>query len=947
MRMFWKMAFIVFMLIQSSFALEALRLPPVVVIPEGNVPIVLSAIHVESEVIGAIATSHITLTFYNPNNRTLEGNLEFPLKEGQTIESFALESLEKAGVMMPSSAVEKQKGEQVFESIERRNADPALLSQTQGNNFKLRLYPLLPKKKRTVRLDIVESLTPNASGFLSYHSALSFETKALKESSLSLTLYGVSEDKLIKSEMAKEIQASNTPKGVKLSTKKPLSKPNNRAIATWKASSNTPTIVSNVEDERYFITELPLHWISLSQKPAKHLAIIWDASGSGAQRNHAKELAFLDRYIQKLPKDETLHVHLSIVRNEAEPTRFFEIKNADTSMLRTVLENTPYDGATNASAWRVPKELPESESVALLFSDGLANWKESSVLSSHVPLFALLASTINNPRYLRHLAESNGGQLLDIVTMPMDEAISKLERRTTRITGLRGSGVEKLVLGSHYPQNGNIIVAGKWLDEKATITLTRQNPDGHSIEQSFILHPTTALTHPTFAAKRWAQFTINGLEIQSHLHTADITRLGKKFGLVTSQTSLLVLESFEDYVHYDVLPPLGKMRDAFLETKAKRELDSHAQKSQHLDRLLKRFNEKIRWWEKEFPKEDKKYEPEALAKSSGVMAMPPAVMSAAPLMIEAATPTPEINPPKLSIQLQTYTPNAAYAKRIKAAKEEERYAIYLDEKPNFLNSTAFYLDVADIFFEFKEEALALRILSNLAEMELENRHILRILAYRLQQANQIDTALPLLKRVLELSPHEPQSYRDLGLLYAKNQEYQKAVDTLWEVVTTQWDRRFADTDLIALGELNALVSAHKELDISTFDSRLLKNLPLDLRVVLSWDADDSDMDLWVTDPNDEKVYYAHSLSYQGGRISRDFTAGYGPEEFALKTAKKGTYEVRAHFYGTRQQIVTPYTTLMLKLSTAFGTDAQKDEHIILRLSGKNEDVLIGTFNVGD
>jgi len=38
---------------------------------------------------------------------------------------------------------------------------------------------------------------------------------------------------------------------------------------------------------------------------------------------------------------------------------------------------------------------------------------------------------------------------------------------------------------------------------------------------------------------------------------------------------------------------------------------------------------------------------------------------------------------------------------------------------------------------------------------------------------------------------------------------------------------------------------------------------------------------------------------------------------------------------------------MLKLSTSFGTDAQKDEHIILRLSGKNEDVLIGTFNVGD
>ena len=953
MRTLFALVSMVFILTQTLFALESPRFPPLIVAPSAKIPVQLSALHVETEVIGAIATSHITLTFYNPNNTALEGNLEFPLAERQIIESFALESLNEPNVMMPSSAIEKQRGEQIFEGIERRNADPALLSQTQGNNFKLRLYPLLPKKQRTIRLDIVETLSPNARGFFSYHSPLSFELPSLKKSSLSLTLYGVTKENLIKKEMQEESTISVSKKGVKISSQKPLSKLSKQPLALWKPSSESHTILSTYEEERYFVSELPLHWISLSQKPAKNLALIWDASSSGSKRDHVKELALLEAYFKNLPQEESSHVYLSIVRNEAESPLHFEIMGSDWSKLRHVIETIAYDGATNAGAWSVPNDLPQAHSVALLFSDGLANWKETKELSSPIPLFAINASTSNNSLFLRHLAESNNGELLDILTLSSEEALAHINRRTTRITDVKGSGVDSLVLGSFYPINGRIIVSGKLLEEKATITLTRKNPDGYSINQTFVLHTQNATEHPSFAAKQWAKQRIATLETYSHLNKAEIIRLGKKFGLVSAHTSLIILESFEDYMRYDVLPPKGLMREAYLDIKARNELNAHSIKSQHLERLVSRFNQKISWWEKEFPKEDKKFTPYMPPKVGAAAPMAIEVMSAAPMMemakmASAPMSVDNFTPSStLSIQLQKYEPTAAYAKRIKAAKPEDRYTIYLDEKPNYINSTAFYLDVADMFLEYKEEALALRILSNLAEMELENRHILRILAYRLQQMNQFICALPLLKRVAELSPHEPQSWRDLGLLYAKMGEGQKAVDTLWEVVSTEWESRFSDTDLIALAELNAILAQVPNLDTSKFDQRLLRNLPLDLRVILTWDADDSDMDLWVIDPNDEKVYYAHPQSYQGGRISRDFTAGYGPEEFALKKAKTGKYTVKAHFYGTRQQIVTPYTTLMLKLSTAFGTEKQKDEHVILRLSGKSEDVLIGTFTVGE
>ena len=115
--------------------------------------------------------------------------------------------------------------------------------------------------------------------------------------------------------------------------------------------------------------------------------------------------------------------------------------------------------------------------------------------------------------------------------------------------------------------------------------------------------------------------------------------------------------------------------------------------------------------------------------------------------------------------------------------------------------------------------------------------------------------------------------------------------------------------------------------------------------MLTWDADNTDIDLWVTDPNGEKAYYGNRLTHQGGRMSQDFTGGYGPEEFSLKTAKPGKYAVEAQFYGHRQQIVAGATTLQMKLATRFGTRAQEEKSVTMRLAGRSEVVLVGEFTV--
>ena len=82
-------------------------------------------------------------------------------------------------------------------------------------------------------------------------------------------------------------------------------------------------------------------------------------------------------------------------------------------------------------------------------------------------------------------------------------------------------------------------------------------------------------------------------------------------------------------------------------------------------------------------------------------------------------------------------------------------------------------------------------------------HILRILGYRLLQAQQPKLAVAVFRKVLDLSPEEPQSYRDLGLALNADGQPQKAIDMLYEVVVRPWHNRFPEIELITLAELNA------------------------------------------------------------------------------------------------------------------------------------------------
>lgn len=71
----------------------------------------------------------------------------------------------------------------------------------------------------------------------------------------------------------------------------------------------------------------------------------------------------------------------------------------------------------------------------------------------------------------------------------------------------------------------------------------------------------------------------------------------------------------------------------------------------------------------------------------------------------------------------------------------------------------------------------------------------------------------------------------------------------------------------------------------------------DVQITLTWDSS-SDLDLWVTDPSLEKIFYNHPSSLSGGILDIDDTNGFGPENifWPENEAPQGEYLVQIHHF---------------------------------------------------
>jgi len=272
-------------------------------------------------------------------------------------------------------------------------------------------------------------------------------------------------------------------------------------------------------------------------------------------------------------------------------------------------------------------------------------------------------------------------------------------------------------------------------------------------------------------------------------------------------------------------------------------------------------------------------------------------------------------------------------------KTADDYQTYLKLRDDNLNSPVYYFDMSAWFYARGDKETALRVLTSIADLELENASLYRLLGYRFKEYGEYALEKFVCKKVVQWRPMEPQSYRDYALALADNGEAQAALDSLYSLLTRQYSSNILNRSLgmeeVVVMELNRLIAKNPKLNVSKIDKRLITNIPVDVRVVINWNMDNTDIDLHVKDPSGAECYYSNRQTGIGGRISNDLTDGYGPEQFILKRAVSGKYNVYVNYYSDRQFTSAGPSTIMAEIYTKYADKTERRKVVSLQMSNAN------------
>ncbi len=1042
-------------LIVSNY-IQAQLTPRVTIAEEKDLK--LTHLKVAVKIIGNYATTTYDMKFYNELDRTLEGELVFPLSEGQTVSKFAMEVGEE---LREAVVVEKEQARVAFESTVRQNIDPGLLEKVQGNNYKARIYPILPKSYKRIVLTFEQTL----------HTV---ETSQVYELPLGITT--PLEHFKLDIQAFTKVKPSIVNKNSYDLVFKKKKEVYQTKLSREKYNVNKPIVIKidkdSIQDEvltygDYFhLYKILQPQTRLKNKPKK-ITILWDASFSMKDRNLDQELELLHDYFQYLTDVEVRWVTFS---NKKQQDRIYIITNGNWEQLKTQIKQVVYDGGTS---YEVFKDLKITTDEILLFTDGLSNLGAFRV-ENKKPIYAINTVVSADHNKLKEITTITGGNYINLIRKSSKEAITLLKQETYQFIKAKHSKVIKEVY-PNQPTNvdTDFTLSGKFLKE-GSITL-------YFGYQGRVTDSTTVMIkigEGTEEVKRlWAKQKLKSLMKDKIAQKQAIINLGKHYHLITAYTSMIILDRIEDYVRYRIEPP----KDLRVEYKRRieaitvNEIKEQERIQRKRKNLIKDYLVLQDWYDSNYFEEDIKLEQatdntnarsrdnantktisgvvldetgvalpgvNVLVKGTtigtqtdfdgrytitviegdvlefsyvGFSAITQAVRRENTMNIRLNAASSELEEVVIvaqevikekrtlgyavtnenketelnqnnrnseqrirrvrelqaeeqrskakgnltekvrrsqineqSITLKAWNPEIPYIKLL--AKEKsitEAYYAYNKIRKAYNEMPTFYLDVADFFNKKNAPDIAIMILTNLIEIELDNYELIKALGYKLTYFKQYDLAVKAYEKVLELRPEDPQSYRDLALAYEKVGAIQKSFDLLFkiyngELLEKEQSFRFHGIEQIAYIELTRLLNTYKnKLKLSKEQKENFTGLPVDIRIVIDWNHNDTDIDLWVIDPKGEKAFYSNKLTKIGGRMSNDMTSGFGPEEFMLKKAISGTYKVMANYFADTKQKISGPTILKATMFLNYGKENEKEEVIIIRLEDDKKEIEIG------
>ena len=1121
--------------------------PEITVKGEGSEKVRMSQLLVNVKIVGNIAYTTAEMHFFNSSNRQMEAELIFPLPENVSVSRYAIDI---NGKMREAVPVNKNKGKQVFEAIEHRRVDPGLLEKVDGNNFRTRIYPLLPNGERIVIIGYEEELSAFDKNNLAYQ-LVSRYPKKLDKFELNVSVLGTSSAPKIENAMD-EISFSKWNQSFQASVKKENYQPSEQLLFKIPIQENVPSVVmQNVGGQHYFYGTTFIDGNKRAKKTPNSIGLILDNSLSAKTRDLRKELNLLEAYFQKIKNTK---VTLYLLNYTFEKQKEFVISNGNWDELKSVLQSTIYDGGTRFSQINLP-----NHDEYLFFSDGLSSLSENTLPKTKKSIYTITSSVAADFAFLNYSSMQTGGNFINLNQLNLENALDKLTNNNLKFLGIK----ENYMMTDLFPMTGSSVsgsfsFSGISLNPKNEITLLFGYENGAVLERKIILDASVQKTEDVNIEKLWAQKKIANLDLQYAKNSEEIELLGKKYGIITKNTSLIVLEDIRDYIAYDIVPPT-ELRAEFDRIK-KQEQDSRlAEQKSNWGNVERYFAELNSWWKKDIKYVKPKQAPKPKIKkpsgrnvstttNSGVnsrrnsttqqgfvsgvvnengMPLPGAsvtsgnegvqtdidgkytikvpengrlrfdyigfesktvdigrnneinveledassnlqevvVVSAlgikrnetpiedssdgyvekrranavtssysvvkseeisqAPLKdisVGLSGKVPEIemqqtpnndviairgmasltesNKPLMVVdgavfdgnldeigqdeiasvdvlkgasatalygnqgangvivvktksgayneiiaknQEKSWNPDRLYLKSLASVSKEKQYDLYLELRKSQERNPSYYFDVAHFFYNQGEVKKALQVLSNIADLGLENHQLYKTLTYTLRQWEAFDDALFTAKQVAKWRAHEPQSLRDYALALEDAGKNQEAFDQLIKALEVNYygemSGQYEGVEDIILMDINRLMAENKRLDSGKLDKKYFEKMPVDIRIIMNWNLMDVDLDLHIIEPTNEECYYGHRDTEAGARFSKDFTQGYGPEQYLIRNAVKGKYQIKTNYFGESELTENGPATVMVEIYTTKAGKTTKTLKTIQLGKVKENDIL--------
>lgn len=977
--------------------------------PQSDVVFIRSCV-IESSICAFVARCTVELCFENTSSRALEGEVVFPLPEEAVVLGYALEI---GGELVAASLVESKKAEKIYEAEVRKGVDPGLLQKVAagGNAFKTRVYPLPANGTRRLSITYTQPLDTLDAGHGGFTFNLSFKRPVM------LTL----NSKIFSPKTAPIVEGACTGATIEADgcgmhhlqfISKSFSNTDSalRVVVPLPGAEEPFVIVekSAVQSDGngwYFAINdcVPPPAAAVAKESRHSTAVIWDASLSRADADVAEELKVLRLILEQ----QISPVDVYIVRDRVEVYLGLNAEGA----LQTV-HQAANDGGT--SLHELHEHLAANISKydrILLFSDGQSTIGEGRVPciegADCPPVFCFSSSVRCNYSQLHHYwAGCTGGAFLRVGRQPAAEVAAAVATRSAKIVTVTGDSDSNPLRSQSLAGSPRFLVTGR-------IPSTASPDANGNIQINVVIalatdsyetrqyHVNIATAVPSDVIQQlWAQQRISQLEVFPEANGDEILAIGRAFGMVTSSTSLLVLETLSQHLEHLVVPhpQRAAMYRDYMEHVSSQQRTEQERVNQKLQTVEGYWDARKSWYKKDFEgpkrKEMEKCKKECARPSASMemcCAPPPPCCAAPARSMRCSAPAQQEEcldrcaeedcdeeiccavasgegggsqpPPRSCAATATvkyWSPDTPYLKAIAAAPSvAEQYSTYLSLRSEYAKTPAFYFDVGGFFLNpqyLTEErrVIGLRILSNIAELALDNSRVLRVLGYKLFEAKEWALASEIFCRVALWRPTEPQSYRDLGLTLLERGWYQQALELLWRTITMEVPSAFAEIEVEALWEIrDCLTRATRHGFVPSLPAELQArksafldgDMSLDLRVTMGWDQDNVDLDLHVIEPTGEEAYYGHKETEIGGLMSRDFRQGYGPESYVIKKAYKGTYRFKTNYFASHMPSLTGPTVAILSFTTNFLRPQQHTVYTLIRLNEAKDNGEIGSVAV--